>query len=115
MELRELHLSYLRGRRIASLCMRHVLLQDPDIAVISMWMTVRLSFNFAIIIHRPFSVVRMNAGLLIEVLAQTTYACVGEDAEDISLVVVELLWCWSAKSGQLFMKEGLNTRQAKMR
>lgn len=89
--------------------MRQVLLQDPAVAMISMRMAMGVSFNLAVIVHSSFSIIRMNLGLLVEVLAQTTYTCIGEDTENISLMVVELLWCWSAKSGQLLVEESLHT------
>ena len=81
-----------------------------------MWMAWGLGVHFTtVIIHGSVSVVTLVVGLLlVEILAQSSYACIGEDAEDISLMIIELLWRWSAKSSQFFMEERLYTCQAEM-
>jgi hypothetical protein len=53
--------------------------------------------------------------LIIEMVAKPSHAMAGEDAEHVSLVVVEFRWRVTTETQELIAKESLHTCERQMR
>jgi hypothetical protein len=65
-----------------------------------------------IVVHRGFGIVMWVVG--VEVVAKSRNATVGEYAEYVTLMVVELRWRFAAEYGKFVVKERLDASQTEM-